>query len=221
MTTPQPSRLRPSPPNRYEEISLHLLEQAEEELDEGDVLQASEKIWLSVAHELKAIAQQLGWNPRYHNHLRAIASYMSMEWGRPDWETAFGSLDGMHSNAYEHQRFAGHVRPYLELARSYCRELVDTRQVPLPQGVQLTAEQQATQAINLGTLTRPLDEQAAFGPLFTPEEETQLPPVSPKNLLRIPIRISAGTTCATGQQEKRTGTTNSIPRRPPPPPSRA
>ena len=74
MTTPQPARLRPSSPDRYEEISRHLLQQAEEELDKGDVLQASEKIWLSVAHELKAIAQHRGWNHRYHNHIRAVAS---------------------------------------------------------------------------------------------------------------------------------------------------
>lgn len=179
MTTPQPAKLRPSSPERYEEISRHLLQQAEEELDKGDVLQASEKIWLAVAHELKAIAQQRGWNHRYHNHLRAVASYLSMEWARPDWETTFGSFDGMHTNAYEHQRFPGQLRPYLELARSYCQESAEIRQAPPPPDVQLTAEQQATQAISLRTLTRPLSEQAAFGPEFTPEEEAELPPVSP------------------------------------------
>lgn len=179
MTTPQPARLRPSSPNRYEEISRHLLDQADEKLDQGDVLQGSEKIWLAVAHELKAIAQHRGWNHRYHNHLRAEASYLSLEWGRPDWLTTFGSFDNMHTNAYEHQQFTGHVRPYLELARSYCQELSLVRHMPPPQDVQLTPEQQATQAINLRILTRPLSEQAAFGPEFTPEEEAELPPVSP------------------------------------------
>ncbi|MDE2938643.1 MAG: hypothetical protein OXR67_06950 [Chloroflexota bacterium] len=179
MTTPQPARLRPSSPTRYEEISRHLLQQAEEELDNGDVLQASEKIWLAVAHGLKAIAQHRGWNHRYHNHLRAIESFLSLEWNRPDWETTFGSIENMHTNAYEHQRFPGNIRPYLLLATIYSRELADTRHSAPPPGVQLSGEQQATQAINLRTLTRPLSEQAAFGTQFTPEEETELPPVNP------------------------------------------
>lgn len=179
MTTPRSEKLRPSSPGRYEEISRHLLQQAEDELDKGDVLQASEKIWLAVAHELKAIAQHRGWNHRYHNHIRATASCLSMEWDRPDWQIAFGSFDNMHTNAYEHQWFPGELRLYLEPARSYCRELADVRLAPPPQDVQLTPEQQATQAILLRTLTRPLSEQAAFGPQFTPEEEAELPPVSP------------------------------------------
>ena len=179
MTTHQPEKLRPSSPERYEEISRHLLQQAEEELDKGDVLQASEKIWLAVAHELKAIAQFRGWNHRYHNHLRAVASCLSMEWGRPDWQMAFSSFDSMHTNAYEHQWFPGELRPYLEPARSYCRELANVRQSPPPQDVQLTPEQQATQAILFRTLTRPLSERAAFGEPFTLEEEADLPPVSP------------------------------------------
>ena len=179
MTTPQPARLRPSSPTRYEEISRHLLQQAEEELDKGDVFQASEKIWLAVAHELKAIAQQRGWNHRYHNHLRAEASFLSMEWNRPDWQVTFGAIENMHTNAYEHQWFPGYLRPYLEPARAYCRELAETRQASPPQDVQLTPEQQATQTVNFRTLTRPLSEQAAFGPEFTPREEAELPPVSP------------------------------------------
>ena len=179
MTTPQTAKLQPSSPDRYEEISRHLLQQAEEELDKADVLQASEKIWLAVAHELKAIAQQRGWNHRYHNHLRAEVSFLSMEWNRPDWLVIFGAIENMHTNAYEHQWFPSDLRPYLEPARSYCQELSEVREAPPPQDVQLTPEQQATQAIRHRTLTRPLNEQAAFGPQFTTEEEAELPPVSP------------------------------------------
>lgn len=179
MTTPQPPRLRPSSPTGYEQINRHLFQQAEEELDKGDVLQASEKVWLAVAHELKAIAQQRGWNHRYHNHLRAEVSFLSMEWNRPDWLVTFGAIENMHTNAYEHQWFPEDLRPFLEPAAAYCQELAGVRQEPPPHGVPLTDRQQATQAIHLRTLTRPLNEQAAFGPQFTPEEEAELPPVSP------------------------------------------
>ena len=145
MTTSQPNQLRPSSPERYEEISRHLLRQAEEELDKGDALQASEKIWLAVAHELKAVAQQRGWNHRFHNHLRAAVSFLSMEWNRPDWGITFSAIENMHTNAYEHQWFPGDVRPFLEPSRLYCQELSEVRQAPPLQGIQLTAEQQATQ----------------------------------------------------------------------------
>ena len=48
--------LRASPPQRYQEISQHLLEQARRELDQGDILQASEKVWGATAHAIKALA---------------------------------------------------------------------------------------------------------------------------------------------------------------------
>lgn len=179
MTTPQPEKLRPSSPERYEEMSRHLLLQAEEELDKGDVLQASEKIWLAVAHALKAVAQYRGWNHRYHNHLRAAASCLSMEWGRPDWLAIFGTMDNMHTNAYEHQWFPSELRPFLEPARAYCQELSELRQVSPPQDILLTAEEQVTQSARLRTLTRPLSERAAFGPQLSSEEEAELPPIVP------------------------------------------
>jgi len=178
MTTPRRERLRPSSPSRYEEISRHLLDQADEELDKGDVLQASEKIWLAVAHELKAVARQRGWNHRYHNHLRAIVSCLSLERNRPDWETTFGSIENMHTNAYEHQHFVSQIQPYLDLVRNYCSDLAQTLLTDAP-GTTLSPVQQRDQERLLRILTRPLGEQAAFGPQFTPEEESELPPVSP------------------------------------------
>ena len=68
--------LRASPPQRYQEISQHLLEQARQELDQGDILQASEKVWGATAHAIKALAQHRGWNHRWHNDLRDTANYI-------------------------------------------------------------------------------------------------------------------------------------------------
>ena len=182
MTTHQPASLRPSSPERYEEISRHLLRQAEEELDKGDALQASEKIWGATAHALKAIAQDRGWNHRFHNHLRAAASYLAIERGRTDWHTTFDSLDSSHTNYYEHQRFVSQVRATLELAKNYCQELEGINNSPAPQNLQLTPNQESDQANFLRTLTRPISERSSFGPQYTPEEETELPPVSPTQL---------------------------------------
>ena len=176
MTTPQPARLRPSPPGRYKEISEHLLQQAENELEKGDALQGSEKIWLAVGHTLKSMAQDRGWNHRYHNHLRAIVSCLALEWNRPDWETTFGSIEGLHINAYEHQRVVAQVQPYLDLAKKYCQDLEQTLLAEPPE-VSFSDFQQQAQARLLGALTRPLSEQAAFGEELTEGDLENLPPV--------------------------------------------
>ena len=182
MTTPQTEKLQPSPPARYNEISRHLLQQAEEELEKGDALQASEKVWLAVAHALKAIAQHHGWNHRYHNHLRAEVSYLSLTWNHPDWVTTFSAIENLHINAYEHQRVVSEVRPHLELARSFCQDLTQTWRTTPPNAGHLTDDQEHAQARFLITLTRPLPEQAAHGTELTEAELADLPPVNPLHL---------------------------------------
>ena len=182
MTTPSRQQLRPSPPERYEEQCFHSLEQAEEELAKGDARQAAEKIWIAAANVLKAVAQQRGWNHRYHNHIRTVAFYLSAEWNRPDWNTNFASLEGMHSNFYEHQCYVDEVLPSLELAKLYCQEIMDTRLAEPPGQQHLTPELLAAQERRHRTLTRPLPPEAAFGPQFNPEEAQDLPPVKPPHL---------------------------------------
>ena len=150
----------------------------EEELDKGDVLQASEKLWLATAHAIKAAAQGRGWNHRYHNHLRAALSYLSTEWNRPDWLITFSAIENLHTNAYEHQEFVRQVQPFLSAADIFCNDIVQTRRSSPPDAT-LSPVQQRDQDRLLRTLTRPLNEQTAFGPQFTAEEETELPPVSP------------------------------------------
>ena len=102
--------LRASPPERYEEIGQHLLEQAQRELENGDILQASEKSWGATAHAIKAVAQQRGWNHHAHNNLRDAAYYIGFERNRQDLRQLFMSLEAMHHNYYEHQREAGEVQ---------------------------------------------------------------------------------------------------------------
>ncbi len=46
---------------RHQEISKRFLEQAEEELEKGDLLQASEKAWGAFAHFVESVAKAEGW----------------------------------------------------------------------------------------------------------------------------------------------------------------
>ena len=182
MTTPTtaPQQLRPSTPARYERISQLRLTLAREELDKGDLAQAAEKIWGAIALALKAAAQQRGWNHRFHNHLRTVSSYLAMEWNRPDLSVVFTAIDHLHTNFYEHQMFDSDVRPLLEAAVGYCRDIGQMRRSAPPRpAARLTRRQQADRERFLRILTQQLNPSVAFGPEFTPEEEAALPPVVP------------------------------------------
>lgn len=182
MTTPtaEIQQLRPSSPARYEQISQLRLTLAREELDQGDLAQAAEKIWGAIATALKAVAQQRGWNHRFHNHLRAVSTCLSMEWNRPDLAVTFAAIDHLHTNYYEHQLFDSDVRPLLAAAVTYCRDLGQLRrQGEPPRLANLTRRQRADRERLMRVLTMPLHPKVAFGPELTEEEMAALPPVAP------------------------------------------
>lgn len=170
--------LKASPPERYEEISRHLLEQAQEELDKGDILQASDKVWGATAHAVKAVCQRMDWNHHAHNHRSAAANYAASGLGRYDLMEAFGFLEAMHTNYYEHQKEADQVRLEVNRADFFIREFVALPFSELP-GHQshLSALEQAGQERRLRMLTR--KNQYSHGPQFSPEEAANLPPVRP------------------------------------------
>ena len=173
-----PDHLKASPPERYEEISRHLLAQAQQELDRGDILQASDKVWGATAHAIKAVCQGMGWNHHAHNHLSAAVNYLSAELSRADLLNAFGSLEAMHTNYYEHQKEAYQVRVQVDNAAFFARELANLSLDSLS-GDQshLTPLERQGQERLLRMLTR--KNQYSHGPQFSEEETSALPPVSP------------------------------------------
>ena len=170
--------LKASPPERYEEISRHLLEQAQEELDRGDILQASDKVWGATAHAVKAVCQRMGWNHHAHNHLSAAANYAASGLNRPDLMEAFGFLEAMHANYYEHQKEADQVGLEVSRANFFIREFATLPFGELP-GDQshLSPLEKAGQERRLRMLTR--KTQYSHGPQFSDDETSSLPPVKP------------------------------------------
>ena len=171
--------LKASPPERYEEISRHLLDQAQEELDKGDILQASDKVWGATAHAIKAVCQQMGWNHHAHNHLRAAANYIASEFGRDDLVSAYGYLDALHTNYYEHQLLAAEVRVGINNAAFFIRESwLPSRSanflliVPTcrPWSVRIKNDACGCSSARISIPTEPQ---------FSPEEVEALPPVKP------------------------------------------
>ena len=179
MTTPPTEQLRPSPPQRYEELSREHFRKAEDALATSDALAASEQIWSAVANALKAVCQQRGWNHRYHNHLRACAYYLAVEQDRPDFNAAFRSVQDLHTNNYEHQEFAEDVEPVLDQAQLFCQALERIGRASPPAFDDFPPEKRANLENRLVELNRPLPPDVAFGPQFTNEELENLPSVRP------------------------------------------
>ena len=171
-----------SPPERYEEISRRLLQQAQEELDKGDILQASDKVWGATAHAVKSVCQRMGWNHHAHNHLRAAANYAAAEFGRDDLALAYGFLDALHTNYYEHQRTAREISVGIDNAALFIREFSALPLSDMPSNREhLSLVEKEDQERLLRMLTR--KSQYSHGPQMEGEELDGLPPVrtAPQN----------------------------------------
>lgn len=107
--------------DRYLQLSRKYFRQAQEELDRGDLTQASEKAWGAAAEALKALASIRGWNHKSHPFLRDIATHTYMEFGRPRIIELFDILEWAHFNYYEHRLDNDDVQ--MRVGQS--RELID------------------------------------------------------------------------------------------------
>ena len=170
--------MRPSPPERYDAISQSLLEQAREELDRGDLLQASEKIWGAAAHAIKSVAQARGWNHRHHDHLRNAATFVAAERGDGLLRTRFALLNDLHGNFYEHQLSRDDVHFALTEADAFIQVIREARTSgPPADQSHLSPEEEAEQARRLRNLTRRI--RLPHGAEVGPEELADLPPIYP------------------------------------------
>ena len=86
---------------RYQDASLHLLQQAHRELDVGDVRQASEKGWGAAAQAVKAVCDARDWEHHSHRSLYQAVARLVKESGDDDIRAAFQIANDLHINFYE------------------------------------------------------------------------------------------------------------------------
>ena len=83
-------------------ITQRMLAHADEFLQEGDLVQASEKGWGAAAHYLKAVAKQRGWRNNSHRDFFTIENRLARETDNPDrLHALFLSARSLHQNFYE------------------------------------------------------------------------------------------------------------------------
>ena len=87
--------------DEHKAVSRRFIRQADEELERGDQLQASEKAWGAAVRAVKSIAQQRGWEHNSHRHLFAAARRISEESDDIEIRELFGMASSLHVNFYE------------------------------------------------------------------------------------------------------------------------
>lgn len=109
----------------YHEASLRLLAQAESELADGDVRQASEKGWGAAALAVKAACERRAWRHRTHRHLHEAVALLIEETGDVDLDGWFSTANRLHMNFYELYDGADYVSRALGEVRLFIAKLED------------------------------------------------------------------------------------------------
>ncbi len=133
-------QLSDSGPEKYAALSRHYIEKADEYLQAGDRVQASEKGWGAVAEAIKSVAAQRGWNHYSHSLLGDIAFQLSEEWQRPDVRILFDAMEKLHINFYEDNMGLDAIGASVGDAKRLLQELETLRQQP-PRRVTLNSRE--------------------------------------------------------------------------------
>ena len=94
--------------------SRRLIQHAEDMLEAGDRLQASEKAWGAVAHRLKVVADNRGWRYETHADSFVIARNLAVEQDSPRIMELFSIAHGLHINYYGDIKTTDYLRSEVE-----------------------------------------------------------------------------------------------------------
>lgn len=86
---------------KYSSASRGFLAQAREELDRGDLAQASEKGWGAAAQMVKSIADKRGWPHDGHASLFRVIRRLADDTGDTQLVRLFQIANSLHINFYE------------------------------------------------------------------------------------------------------------------------
>ena len=127
-TMPMPQ----SPITPHAKHAEDLLTHAQEMIDKGDRLQASEKIWGAVAHKIKGIARARRWGFTKHRGFNDVVQYLHRQAGMGrEMGTLFRSVDSMHTNFYNDTKTKAELQDGLADARDLLR-LLEEADAALP-----------------------------------------------------------------------------------------
>ena len=126
-TTPLPPPGEQSPES-YMQMSQRFIEQSRLHLEEGDRLQASEKVSVAIATSVKAIAQRRGWRHDSHALRTSIVSQLGGEIGQssPAAQALYrgrAAANEEHQNQYENVLSEDDILRDIGIAETFIREV--------------------------------------------------------------------------------------------------
>ena len=107
----------------YREASYHLLRQARDELEAGDLRQASEKGWGATAQIIKAIAEDRGRDHYAHHLLIRMAAELARETGESELYDLFANAQSLHTNFYENWLVRDFVVHHIDRVEQFIAKL--------------------------------------------------------------------------------------------------
>ena len=113
------------------QISRRLIQQARTELESGDRLQATEKVWGALAQMLKAHGQQRGWmNLGSHRTVSHIAQHLDAEYPEIPVSRAYVAADNGHRNFYDNEMSPPEIEDIITVVARVLPELQSALRVP-------------------------------------------------------------------------------------------
>ena len=109
----------------HSETAAAFLLKARAYLDEGDLLQASEKGWGAAARMVKAVAEERGWRHNSHGNLHRAVDRLVGELADEGLEELFRSAGELHRNFYEGWMTEEAVARGLRAVEDFVRRLDD------------------------------------------------------------------------------------------------
>ena len=92
------------------ETSYLFIQQAQEELGRGDILQASEKAWGATVRVVKAVSLQRGWSQASQTALNKSVAKLVIEINDQELGRLYRIARGLHRNFYEGSQDEEEVR---------------------------------------------------------------------------------------------------------------
>jgi hypothetical protein len=85
----------------YSATGRDLLDKALALLEQGDLIQASEKGWGAAAQAVKSVAESRGWAHNGHRQLFDVVARLTRETADDRLRVLFSVANGLHANFYE------------------------------------------------------------------------------------------------------------------------
>lgn len=130
-------------------IARRFILQARHYLEQRDRLQAGEKAWGAIAHNLKAIGEQRGWNHGNHQQVENIGRQIVVEFNDHELGEVISEVfHNGHKNFYENYRTLDEMRETIEAAEEALPTL-ETLQETQPRPFTIVSNRQLRRLISL------------------------------------------------------------------------